>query len=274
MKNYHEFCADIASEIFRLIDEKWSLLAWRKEWSSKGAQALPQGVRGYYGGLNLFKLLACQQRQGFSSAHWLTYKQVQQMGGRVCKGAKGVQICFWKLVEKTQLENSMDSDDKVMPVFRTYTVFNRDQTTLDSTAITPPDNAKGSVHALLKQHAITVEHYGSEAYYLPSDDAIVLPRPSQFSHTDAYLATLLHEVVHWSGASDRLDRMTLKQYSTDLAARAEEELVAEIGSVFLATHFGVVGELEKHASYVASWKSQLKPVAVARAISAASKAFQ
>lgn len=269
MKNYHDFCDDVVKQLFRIIDEKGSLLSWHQQWNSQGTTALPKGISGIYNGMNLFKLLSCQYIEGFSNPEWLTYLQVQKPGGQICKGARGTKILLYKLVETSKTD---DSDDSLIPCVRLYTVFNREQTTLDALEITQLTQ-NISIASLISHHKIVIEHYGSRAYYNPLDDVIVMPKPSSFSNDKAYYATLLHEIVHWSGSDDRLARGSLKQYTKSKAMRAEEELVAEIGSVFLSGHLNIVGDLENHASYIADWKKLLTTKNVTSAISAAGKAF-
>ena len=271
MKNYHDFCDDIVKQLFKIIDEKGSLLSWCQEWSSQATLALPQGVSGIYSGMNLLKLLMCQQTDGYTSSEWLTYLQVQKLGGNIRKGARGTKILFYKLVESPKDD---DQDDSVIQrCVRLYTVFNREQTTLDKLEIAQPIDQNISIKNLVNHFKIVVEHYGSRAYYDPKDDVIVLPNPSTFSNDKDYYMTLLHEIVHWSGSANRLARGSLKQYATSKKLRAEEELVAEIGSVFLAAHFEIVGNLENHASYISDWKRLLSTQNVTSAISAAGKAF-
>ncbi|MGR5299502.1 zincin-like metallopeptidase domain-containing protein, partial [Vibrio mediterranei] len=67
-------------------------------------------------------------------------------------------------------------------------------------------------------------------------------------------ATLTHELTHWSGNKNRLNRLKNKKFgSRDYAF---EELVAELGSAFLMAEFGFTGELQ-HASYIESWLQAL-----------------
>jgi len=66
----------------------------------------------------------------------------------------------------------------------------------------------------------------------------------------------------------------LKATSIHSKEYAEEELVAEIGSVFLAAHLGVTGDLYNHASYVNSWKQKLTSADIMRAVNNAAKAFE
>lgn len=100
-----------------------------------------------------------------------------------------------------------------------------------------------------------------------------MPKKECFNSEQAYLVTLLHELVHATGHSSRLKRLSVIDYKTT-KGRAEEELTAEIGSMLLAAHFGIDGDLYNHASYVNSWKTLLSPKEIMRAVNNASKAFE
>lgn len=63
---------------------------------------------------------------------------------------------------------------------------------------------------------------------------------------------LAHECVHWSGAKHRLNRDLSGRFGTD--SYAMEELVAELGSAFIASHIGLTIEPRPdHARYISSW---------------------
>jgi antirestriction protein ArdC len=57
---------------------------------------------------------------------------------------------------------------------------------------------------------------------------------------------------------------------------AKEELVAELGSVFLCAELGVSYDLKQHASYLQSWQKAIKddPQYILKAASAAQKAVE
>lgn len=108
-----------------------------------------------------------------------------------------------------------------------------------------------------------VRRTGSCACYHIRDDYIELPERSRFvgsatsTATEAYSATLLHELVHWSGAEHRLARNLAT--ATSKAEIAAEELVAEIGAAFLCADLWVSNEPRPdHAAYVANWLTLLK----------------
>lgn len=271
MNNYAEFCKEQADKLFAIIDQHQGLMQWQKTWSVKGNISLPKGVGGFYRGINLWTLLAEQIYLGYGSSIWLTYNQIKQKGAHVLKGAKGSKVCFFKLREVEQEEMSEEDDLKVVPLFRAYTVFNLDQTSLVGQMEEPV--SQDQLDELLSVLDVSISEFGNQPHFQPAQDVIVMPRREFFNSSADYNITLLHELVHWSGHPSRLDRQTIRDYGKSDAIRAEEELIAEIGSVFLAAHFGIVGDLLNHASYVTSWKQHLDAKAVGRAMSQASKAF-
>lgn len=272
MKTYNEFCNEQAEKLFQIIDTHEGLLNWRKTWSVQGSLGLPKSMHGYYQGVNLWNLLLAQINAGLVSDTWLTFNQVKQKGGHVLKGAKGFQVCFFKTkeIEKEEMDNT--DKQKVVPIFRLYTVFNLDQTSFAGQGGCEEESPE-KLQELLIKLGVTVSEFGNRAYFNPNEDVIVMPKREFFNSSDDYDTTLLHELMHWSGHETRLDRDSLMDYKKSDMQRAEEELVAEIGSVFLSSYFGIAGDLVNHASYVASWKKLLNGKAVGRAMSQASKAF-
>ncbi|MCE3238262.1 MAG: hypothetical protein K0R24_1243 [Gammaproteobacteria bacterium] len=159
-----------------------------------------------------------------------------------------------------------------MPFFKTYHVFNLEQTTLPP-AILKPEFRIDSIETLIEKLGAIVSHFGNQAYFDFANDIIVLPSPDRFTSKENYYATLLHELIHWT-AKNRVPRDCFNKYHIDIKERAEEELIAEIGSVFLATYYGIKGELEYHASYIASWKTLLNEKQIMNSIHKATKAFE
>lgn len=103
-----------------------------------------------------------------------------------------------------------------------------------------------------------------KAFYMPVLDEIHSAPRDTYRSTEDYYSTLLHELGHWTGHADRLDR---EAYGAALRGSvpkdvyAKEELRAEIASYFLAMDTGIsVTEehLKNHAAYVASWLEVLK----------------
>src|SRR6185436_11746384 len=79
----------------------------------------------------------------------------------------------------------------------------------------------------------------------------------RFTSPEAYCATALHELVHWTGHPDRLARTFGARFGD--AAYAFEELVAELGCAFVLGHIGLVdATIEGHAAYLDSWLQVLR----------------
>ena len=125
---------------------------------------------------------------------------------------------------------------------------------------------------------VRIEHGGQRAYYRPSTDHIQMPDEGLFAGTDtmsrdeSYYAVQLHELIHWTGASHRLDRQFGKRFGD--AAYSAEELTAELGAAFLCSELGITQDTRPdHAQYLAHWLQLLKDDS--RAIfTAAAKASQ
>ena len=77
------------------------------------------------------------------------------------------------------------------------------------------------------------------------------------TRSEAFYATELHECVHWSGASARLNRQFGKRFGDQ--AYAFEELVAELGAAFLCAELGISNAPRAdHAQYLTHWLAVLK----------------
>ena len=91
---------------------------------------------------------------------------------------------------------------------------------------------------------------GDAAFFAPALDRIQLPNRTTFDTPAAYYATAFHELTHWTGHKDRLDRNQLGRFGNP--AYAFEELIAEMGAAFLCADHSVQGEL-RHAGYIGHW---------------------
>ena len=78
-----------------------------------------------------------------------------------------------------------------------------------------------------------IRHGGNQAYYAIRQDSIQLPPFESFRDAESYYATLARETTQWTRHPSRLDRdFGRKRWGDEGYAR--EELVAELGSAFLA----------------------------------------
>jgi len=240
-----------------ITDLEQGVAPWTKPWKTSGGGIMPHNAitqRGY-NGINVAILWAERQDKGYATPAWLTYQQAQQAGAQVRKGEKSTQVIFMrKLAVKGE-----DDVEKQIAMARIFNVFNADQVDgLPQPAPRVPLSEQPRDSAALRLIQATqahITHGGDRAYYSTTLDHIGLPEPMQFKTYEDYLATALHELVHWSGHPARLNRDLKQRFNTK--AYAAEELVAELGAAFLCAHLDVKGQL-RHAEYIGNWLQLLK----------------
>lgn len=251
---------------------------WVKPWSEE-ADPAPLNVVSVraYRGVNVLLLNLKALFAGYARNRWLTYRQASSLGGQVRGGESGVQILYYQLrkvparVEVYPGSDEHDIPDRVVPLLRSYTVFNIAQ--VDGLPQAPEPVMTWAedqgARALVDASSAVIRHGGHSAYYLPADDRIQLPPMGHFPSDSSYYSTLLHELTHWTGHPSRCNRQLTTRFGAD--AYAAEELIAEIGSAFLCAHCRIDGQLQ-HASYIDHWLTVLRKDA--RAIFVASTRAQ
>jgi antirestriction protein ArdC len=238
-------------------------------WTAPAFQE-PRRVTGQvYRGINWLMLATEQDKRGFIHPTWMTFKQAQDLGGMVRKGEKGTPITFAKPIT----EEATDSDGETRDVrtggciLRGYTVFNVAQIDglpdkFSPAALSLSEAAKEARdernEAILRKCGAHIVEGGARAYYNTATDIVFMPDFALFHSAGGFLATLAHELTHWTADKARCDR-DLSTYGQNIAARAKEELIAEIGSAFICGRLGITGaHIEDHAAYVANWLQALK----------------
>ena len=233
-----------------------------------------------YNGINILNLWVAAELRGFSSPVFATYKQWQELGAQVRKGAKSELVIFYKEFE---VDTDDESDDGKRCVARASYVFNADEVEgYDAPGRPEPLGPIARIEAadrFMASTGIPVAHGGERAFYRPSTDTITMPDEGLFTGTatmtrdEAYYAVLLHEATHATGHKSRCDRDFSARFKQD--AYAAEELVAEIGSAFLCAELGITQDTRAdHAQYIANWIVLLKndPKAIFTAAAKASQA--
>lgn len=116
------------------------------------------------------------------------------------------------------------------------------------------------VRELLERHAPKLHHDGgNRAFYMPVTDSIHLPKFQAFETPEAYHATLLHELSHWTGSQQRLARDLTGKFGSERYAR--EELTAELSSVLIQDRLGIspgAAHFENHVAYIQHWEKLIK----------------
>lgn len=248
---------------------------WVRPWKSGMAQNVVSGH--IYSGNNALYLALYRAFSGVEHTQYYgTVAQWNQLGARVKQGSKGFSL--------VKNPTKVDKKDEAGEITGTYTfwphfvVFNSTQVEgWEPPTANPVESSvevREKFRALIAKHDITI-NVGTEAFYHPKTDEITMPALNSFPIEDHYWATLAHELIHWTGHPSRLNRIEIGHHRGE--AYAYEELVAELGSVFIASSFGVTPESDANIlSYLGAWSKRIREdkTAIRNAVALASSAVK
>lgn len=230
---------------------------WQERWQGLSLSSPLRATGEHYRGINALLLGLIGYSKGYANPTWMTFNQAKTLGGMVRKGEKSSPVVFFKEIDIDDPDApDADDDGKVQRrMARGYRVFNVDQidglpdrfAIADEAGELPAKDRDERAEAALRSSGAVIEETGdARAYYQPSADRINMPHFDRFYSTGGYLATLAHELTHWTGAAHRLDREGIA--NRDLENVAFEELIAEIGAAFICARLGVAGDhIDSHA---------------------------
>ena len=279
----HQEITDAVVESLEAIRDQYGKdhegFAWDKPWIDT-SNGMPRNVDNKpYRGINILLLLIQASKMGYGQNIWGTFKAWKAKGGKIIKGSKSTKITFYKEIKS---EDKETGEEKKIYFLRTYSVFNIAQVegvTIkeDNQTLTNTVERNKLIDSFVSQTNAILKDGGNRAYYSPTNDFIGMPKLEQFKTTDGYYSTLLHELTHWTGAMKRCNRDIKNKFGSQ--AYAFEELVAELGSMFLCNKFNILGrdeeQMRNHITYLDSWIKRLKDdkKAIFQASTLAQKAF-
>jgi antirestriction protein ArdC len=272
MSNEHAERKDVYSRVTDriLADLEQGVRPWMKPWNAEhsgGRITRPLRHNGQpYNGINVLMLWSAAVDRGYAAPIWMTYKQAAEMGAHVRKGEKGELVVYANTITRKETDAETGEDaERTIPFLKGYTVFNAEQidglperfTQLAEPTLDPVARIERA-EAFFAATQADIRHGGNMACYALGLDRIQMPPFVAFRDAESYYATLAHETVHWTRHPTRLDRVLGRKSFGD-AGYAREELVAELGSAFLAADLGLALEpRDDHASYIGHWLAVLK----------------
>jgi len=206
-----DFKKDITNQVIKLMEKNGS--NWIKGWAGDTALQMPVNptTKNMYKGINMVRLWLAEK----GTHEWATYKQWQEAGKQVKKGSKATKVIRYVQI-KDKDENGQDKEpEMIIPIMKTFSVFNADQ--LEG-YVSTGSNGKGeefnnqSADDFIAQTEAVIKNEGASAFYSSQEDYINMPTMQSFIDTDdasaeqSYYGTLLHELTHWTGAANRLNR--------------------------------------------------------------------
>ena len=247
----------------KIIEElEKGIIPWRKPWISDTPKNLI--TKKEYRGIN--RLLLSTISNKFNNSYFVTFKQINEIGGYVKKGEKGHIVVFWKVFNNDEIEEKeeIEKNDKRF-VLRYYTVFNLEQCWIPEEK-KPKNEINNNVFEIEKCENIInnmpkkpVIKYGyNQAFYNFDSDYIGMPSKEKFISMESFYSTLFHELVHSTGHETRLNRKMVGKYGNK-EIYSKEELIAEIGASFLNDIAGIRNvNFNNSIAYINSWLKVLK----------------
>ncbi|MCR2829063.1 DUF3560 domain-containing protein [Acidithiobacillus ferrooxidans] len=265
----------------RLIEQiEAGTASWQRPWAAGEVLAPVNAVTGKaYRGVNYQNLAMFSPDP--SDPRWCTYKQAQEQGWQVRKGAHGIPIEKWSRYAHKRTEEEVErlraqGAQDIEPVeerlgVRYYTVFHASQIDgIPPIERAPQAEMEGKTEDRLPKLAenmgLEVIHTGGRAFYRPSEDRVYMPPTERFERAAGHDTTLLHELSHATGHGSRLKREIGKPFGSP--KYAVEELRAEMSAAMTAASLGIGfdpasqdmeegRETGNSAAYLASWLKAL-----------------
>ncbi len=248
----------ITNRIIEKLEE--GIVPWRKPWQS--VEGMPKNLisKKEYRGINVFMLAV----QGYENPYWLSFKQVQELGGNVKKNEKGTPVVFWNWVNEVDDEGN----EKNIPFMRYYTVYNVAQCeNIDKSKIPSIPEVHNVFDHIAHCEAVIasmpncpeIQQGKQRASYNPVSDLVSMPRFDSFDTAEEYYSTLFHEMIHSIGHASRINRLQNNASRFGDGDYSREELVAEMGAAFLCGFTGIENiTINNSVAYIQGWLKALK----------------
>lgn len=272
-------------------------LPWQKEWKGTGLPTARNYVTEQpYTGINAVtlpydtkivngKLVIIEPKE--KDIYYLTFNQIKELGATLKAGSKGRIVTYFnfvfnyndtkkdlrfntvnatdfsKFAKKNKIsEADMNENLEKYPILKYYNVFKATDCTNLPAKKPKPVNAEPieiaeKIIELYPNSPKIVIGQEERAFYRGGgSDTVFMPKITAFSSESYYYSTFFHELIHSTGSHKRLDRnMTGKFGNADYAF---EELIAELGAVFLCAETGILFKtIENSAKYLKNWNARL-----------------
>lgn len=250
----------VTERIIKQLEQGY--IPWKKPWVNCLDGTFNRISRKPYSLLN--QLLLTHEGE------YATFRQWEQIGGKVKKREKSEIIVFWKMQEVTEKTETGEILVRNIPVLRYYNVFHISQVEnvlpLDDSEnrfnTEPIAEAEKVFRGYTEREHITLHiGDGNKAFYRPFDDSITLPSMAQFERAEEFYSTAFHECGHSTMKATRCDREAENKGSHfGNAGYSKEELVAEITSSAIVHSLGLETEdtFKNNCAYIQNWLSVLK----------------
>lgn len=236
-------------------------IPWKKPWAKCLDGTFNRVTRRPYSLLNKLLLL--------HGGEYATFKQWEQVGGRVKKGEKSEIVVFWKMQDLAEKNEIGEIEIKKIPLLRYYNVFHISQVENVLPLIKTENFGTESIEKAEKilynyierEHIALSVRESDRAFYSSLTDSITLPKITQFKHAEEFYSTAFHECGHSTLKASRCDREAENKMALfGSEDYSKEELIAEITSAAIMNHIGLetLATFNNSAAYIQNWLNALR----------------
>lgn len=231
-----------------------------------------------YNGINFWALNIQKRKLDFKSNLWATKKAWLSVGATILEGQeKNGRAIFYYSTFKKNVKQNEKQDEKTFAFLKVSYVYNVAQVDLKNSTYHVPselpeskvidnqeiENFINSIDGLHLHHTNDGTcHYNLTADKIVMSDKKTFVDTPDNSATGNYYSVLFHELIHWTGAKNRLARFEKykKRFKDNAQLEyAHEELIAEIGAVLLSQRFNIQKTINRNnLAYLKSWISALQ----------------
>lgn len=265
-------------------------LKWFQSWAGNtDTMTISHTTGKIYRGINQLLLSMAMLDNGYSSKEFITFNQAKKQGGKVKRGSTSHIVVKWSVsyyvtddkgkriyLKGNTLEDlvipkgyTMKDVERSMSA-RYFRVFNLDSVegiedkwsideVVEGSIFEPIDEAE-QVYNNMRKRPILEHKDNIGCFYRPSQHLVNMSSQETFTSPDDYYKVLFHELNHSTGHESILNRKTLNTPNHNKVAYSQEELVAELGAMFLCNITGIEPKDNEQNSqaYINGWIKHLK----------------
>jgi antirestriction protein ArdC len=270
IKDHHQ---ELTDKIVTMMEES-EKTGWTKPWFTSTLRPYNPVTGTQYKGINVVSLMT----SGFDDPRFFTFNNIKEHSEKtgipmhIKKGAKGTPVFKAMHVMFKEKGQEDTPDEPAAPgatggywkqicagyVFNASQIEGIEPLVVRENKVEPHAEVELLTEALIARTNLQVKHSEvGRAFYSPAQHIVHMPNKELFKTSAGYYSTLLHEETHATGKS--LGRDLSGGFGSE--SYRKEELVAELGSYFLASELGVPYDSSAHeniAEYLNGWLGMMK----------------
>ena len=234
-----------------------------------------------YSGINQLVLQYLRNKYNYAYNGWMTFKQLDNLSGKIKKGSKAALVVYKShlyldantgknitsmILQMLKAGQSIEHIDyQKRGYLKGYNVFNVSQIenlpdefykSKELEKLTEFEKNEKAEFLINCTKAKINYVAGNSAHYLPGTDEIQLPERRQFKNDASFYGITFHELGHWTGAKQRLNRDMKGKFGSK--EYAFEELIAELNTAYINAFLGFENRITDNVSYINSWLAVIK----------------